>query len=135
MRKHISVYFYFSPVLQCEKQEKNMNLRDWLYVSNTTNRKLASDIGYSEAAITKYLGLNAKCTDKLAKAVELYTNGEVSAKEMIEWNRKGMEDKANRETQAIPQRLKKEIISDIADQVCECCKKKLTKVYALTKKE
>ena len=112
-----------------------MNLRDWLYVSNKTNKQLAADIGYSETAITKYLGHTAKCTEKLAKSVELYSKGEVSAKEMIEWNRKGMEEKSKKEMQFIPERLKKELVTEICHDVCACCKKKLTKAYHLTKKE
>jgi transcriptional regulator with XRE-family HTH domain len=112
-----------------------MNLRDYLYKHNVTQKDFAKAIGYSEVAIKKYIAHMSKCSDKLAKAVNLYTKGTVSEKEMIEWNLKGMEEKKKKEADAFPAKVRREFVNEMCTHVCASCKKKLTKAGYITKKE
>ena len=109
-----------------------MELVDYLHVYELQNTGFAKAIGYSRAAIQHYLSHKMKCSDKFAIAVEMHTKGVVTAKEMKAWNAEGMERLGE---YGITEKQKKFIACEINPHLCKDCKKKLTKVGLMPKKE
>lgn len=111
-----------------------MNVRDWLYLNKVLNKTLAKDTGYSSPAVQLYLNFRAKIPMKFAKAVELYTHGQVNAEEMIEWSKEGIEIRRERDKKlTMPPVKTKDKFKDILHLACDRCKKKLTKAWAISK--
>lgn len=111
-----------------------MNLRDYLHIYKVKQADFAKAIGYSVPAIHKYLQHSAKCSEKLAKAVELYTQGEISAEEMIDWNLKGMEERKRKQGTKITAAMRRFLLEEFTSHLCKDCNKKLTKLCSTTKK-
>lgn len=111
-----------------------MNLREYLYTQDITQKDFARAIGYSEESITKYLSFEHVCSLKLAKAVEYYTKGQVKSDEMIEWSKKGVQEKDKKREEKITPAMRRIIIKDISKCLCESCNKKLTKTKSKSKK-
>ena len=112
-----------------------MNLRDFLHIYKVKQSDFAKAIGYSTPAIQNYINHVTKCSEKLAKAVELYTQGEITAEEMMDYNRKGMEERKRKQGTKITAAMRRFLLEEFTCHLCSDCKKKLTKAYSLTKKE
>jgi DNA-binding transcriptional regulator YdaS (Cro superfamily) len=111
-----------------------MNLRDFLHIYKQKQSDFAKAIGYSVPAIQNYINHVTKCSEKLAKAVELYTQGEITAEEMINYNKEGMEERKRKQGNKITPAMRRFLLEEFTSHLCKDCNKKLTKLCAKTKK-
>lgn len=62
---------------------ENMDLRDYLYLKRMTVQQFSELLGYSRNHISGIINGRLKPNKRLAKNIELATNGEVTAQELL----------------------------------------------------
>jgi hypothetical protein len=73
---------------------ENMNLREYLFIKRMTIQEFSEIVDYSRVHISGIINGKLKPSRKLAKRIEKETNGEVTAKELVQ-NISQKEDKPN----------------------------------------
>lgn len=55
-----------------------ITLKDWLEITNTSQKEFASSIGVASSTISRIISGRSKSNPEIARNIELATNGEVS---------------------------------------------------------
>jgi DNA-binding transcriptional regulator YdaS (Cro superfamily) len=63
-----------------------MNLRDYLHFQRITTAEFARRINYYHGTLNEYMRGRVRVSKRLAEVIEKATNGEVTAKEVLEQN-------------------------------------------------
>ena len=102
-----------------------MTLFEYMTKNNITKQELSESLGYSESAIMSFFRFEHPVREKFANLVQLYTNGQVKATELLKRSEQGMKKRA-----AYKAALKagKSETATVCYGVCKMCNKKLNEI-------
>ena len=102
-----------------------MTLMDYMRKNKITREQLAKDLGYSMSAIKHLFLFYDPVTAKFAHTVELYTKGEIKAKDLIKRSIVGKKKRADFLKSA---REVESETSGVCYGLCKMCNKKLNEI-------
>lgn len=102
-----------------------MTLFEYMNKNGLDRNALAKELGYSRSAIDGYFKMAFEVSERFAKLVEMYTQGQVKAKDMIKRSKLGMKKRA--ELKNSTQERKSETAT-FCRGLCKMCNKKLNEI-------